>query len=134
MLSVPYDHEGINAAVGSGDDPAGETKAITAFTAQVFADAVGPKLHFAKHPPKQVKARAKRAKVRFKLAARGAAGFECRLDGKKFHACSAKKELEAKRGRHTFRARALSPRGRPGATKSFKFRVLHGRRHGHRHR
>jgi len=124
VFVAPYDHEGINDAVGSATDPAGETAAIMSFYAERLAAAVDPKAKLRKHPPKLLRSTRKRAKVRFKLASpERDARFECRLDSRKLKPCKAKPSFAVGRGRHAFRYRALLPNGRPGPVKTFSFRV-----------
>jgi hypothetical protein len=63
--------------------------------------------------------------VRFKLTSSTAgATFECRVDSKGLKPCSAKKTARVKPGVHRFRYRPLGSRGRPGKTKSYRFRVV----------
>lgn len=124
VFAAPYDHEGINAAVGGADDTAGETTAIMSFFSDRIAAAVDPKATLRKHPPKRVRTDRKRTKIAFKLGSPEAgASFECRLDSRKLKPCKAKRSYAVDRGRHTFRYRALLANGRPGPQKSFSFRV-----------
>lgn len=124
IFVAPYDHEGINDAVGSPDDPAGETGAVTGFIARMIAAAAPPKLRLEDHPPERVRAAGKRAEIRFSFSSKtNGATFECRLDGAKFKRCKSPRKLSVEPGSHTFRVRAVSDRGRPGLTKVFRFRV-----------
>ena len=128
VLATPYDHAGINEAVGSATDPAGETAAIMAFYADRIAAAVDPKAKLRKHPPHRVRATGRRAHVRFKLATSvPGSRFECRLDSRKLKPCKAKRKYAVDGGRHKFRYRALAANGRPGPSNSFSFRVTLGR-------
>jgi len=132
VLAVPYDHGGINRAVGSAaDDPAGETDAIMGFIDEVLGAARPPKVKITAHPPKRVKLHRHEGRVRvhFRFKAKGdAKGFECRLDDAKFRRCSPPQSYRVRRGRHSFRVRAIGAGGDRGPTKKFGFRVV--RRHG----
>ncbi len=124
VFVAPYDHEGINDAVGGAGDTAGETAAIMAFYADRIAAAVDPKAKLRKHPAARVRSDRRRTRVSFKLASPEAgASFECRLDSRKLKPCKAKRSYTAGRGRHTFRYRALLANGRPGPQQAFSFRV-----------
>jgi acetyl esterase/lipase len=127
VFRAPYDHAGINAAVG-GDDPAGETAAILDFYARVLGNAEKPRARFRAKPGKRVRAQGRRAKVRFRFGSNVAGSkFECRLDGKRYRSCRSPRVIRVERGRHTFRVRAVSPSGRTGPAASFRFRVLQAR-------
>ncbi len=129
VLAVPYDHEGINDAVGGGADTAGETAAIMDFFGRMVAGSADPNAKLAKHPHKRVRTARHRARVRFRLDAdQAGVGFECRLDSAKLKPCDAARSIRAGLGRHTFRYRALSERGRPGPIRKFDFKVLARRR------
>lgn len=125
VFAAPYDHEGINDAVGAADDTAGETAAIIDFFGRMVAASATPKAKLAKHPASRVETSERRARVRFKLASDDlAASFECRLDSRKLKRCGSHPAYDAGHGRHTFRYRALAATGRPGKTKAFRFRVV----------
>jgi acetyl esterase/lipase len=128
VLTVPYDHGGINRAVGAADDPAGETAAIMAFIDRVLAAAKPPRVKITAHPPQRVKLHRheRRARVRFRFKEKGgeAKGFECRLDDGKFRRCSSPKVYRAPRGRHSIRVRAIATNGDRGPAKKAKFRVV----------
>jgi acetyl esterase/lipase len=123
VVSLPYTHEQINDNLGGPGDTAGETAAVMDFISRELRAAKAPKVRLRAHPPKRIRAHGRRAHVRFRFAATGAGGFECRLDSKRWRKCSSPLRLTAGKGRHTFRARALSDRGRPGKAKSWRFRV-----------
>ena len=125
VFAAPYDHEGINDAVGAPDDSAGETAAIIDFFGRMVTASATPKAKLAKHPASRVETSERRARARFKLAS-GDPGvsFECRLDSRKLKHCGARPSYRVGHGRHTFRYRALAASGRPGKTKAFRFRVL----------
>ena len=105
-------------------DPAGETNAILSFfTAMVEASAT-PKSKLRHDPGKRVEADGTRTRVRFKLASDDpGVSFECRIDSRKLRPCDPAPKFRVETGRHTFRFRALSERGRPGALRKFRFRV-----------
>ena len=124
VFAAPYDHEGINDAVGDPADTSGETQAIVDFLAASVAASADPRAKLAKHPPKRLRADGPRIEVKFKLSPKSAgAEFECRLDSRKLKPCDATERRRVDGGRHTFRYRALSERGRPGSVKAFEFRV-----------
>jgi arylformamidase len=125
VLLAPYDHEGINDAVGSTDDPAGETEAIMSFFERMVASSQTSKTRLVTHPKSKVAIRkGKRAKLKFKFeAANAAASFECRLDGKSFRRCASPAAYDVRKGRHTFRVRAIASNGDAGPVKKWKFRV-----------
>lgn len=124
IFVAPYDHEGINDAVGGPNDTANETGAVTGFIARAIAEAAPPKVRLADHPPKRVRADGKRADVRFKFSSKAdGATFECHLDKAKFKRCKSPRKLSVEPGSHTFGVRAVSDRGQPGKPKEFRFRV-----------
>lgn len=124
VLGVPYDHEGINLAVGAADDPAGETAAIMGFIAAQLRAAKVPRVKLRSHPRRVVRTDRRRAKVGFRFRARRpAVRYQCRLDSRKFRRCASPRRLRVGRGRHRFRVRALGSRGRRGPVTAFTFRV-----------
>ena len=128
VFAAPYDHRGINRAVGSGADPAGETKAIMAFFADRVASAgTPPAPRLRKHPRKRLRTRHRRVTAKFRFNATGAARFECRLGRRPFRRCSSPRVVRVGKGRHRFRVRALSASDRPGPATSFRFRVIRRR-------
>jgi arylformamidase len=125
VFAAPYNHEGINDAVGGPNDTAGETAAIMGFVAASVDASQTPKAKLAKRPRARVQATGRKTRVRFKLTSSTAgATFECRVDSKGLKPCSAKKTARVKPGVHRFRYRPLGSRGRPGKTKSYRFRVV----------
>lgn len=127
LLPVPYDHEGINAAVGAADDPAAETAAIMGFIRGVVSGSKAGKVRFAKRPPDRVKLprKGRRAEVRWRFAAaRGEPRLECRLDDAKFKRCDSPLVRRAGKGRHSFRVRAVAANGGPGPVALDRFRVV----------
>lgn len=125
VFAAPYSHEGINDAVGGGElDPAGETAAIMAFFAEMVEASAAPRAKLRRRPGKRVEADGGRVKVRFKLASNDPdGGFECRMDSRKLKPCDAVERYRLAPGRHVFRFRALSARGRPGDRDAYRFRV-----------
>ena len=124
VFPAPYDHEGINDAVGSTADRAGETAAIMNFLSGEVAAAKDPKAKLRKHPRRRVQAHGRRTRVTFRFKANvPGATFKCRLGKGKLKPCKVKRSFRATTGRHSLRYRALSSRGRPGPVKRFKFRV-----------
>jgi acetyl esterase/lipase len=125
VFVAPYDHEGINEQLGSPADTSGETRAVNEFVSRMVFEAVDPKAKLKRQPKRRIHTEARRAKVRFGFSSpTPGAGFECRLDNPRLKPCKSWRKLRVKRGRHTFRVRAVSERGRPGPTKRFRFRVL----------
>ena len=125
VFVAPYDHEGINDAVGDPGDTAGETGGDHGVLRRAGSrPAVDPTAKLRKHPAKRVRSSRRRTKVTFKLASPEAgAGFECRLDSRRLKPCEARRSYLADRGRHTFRYRALLANGRPGPRRASSFRV-----------
>ncbi len=124
VFLAPYNHEGINDAVGSPTDSAGETAAIMGFFAARVKAAKDPVAKLRAHPPALVRTQSGHATVEFELHSRSnGARFECRLDSRKLRHCPSQRKVVADRGRHTFRYRAIAPSGRPGVTEVFRFRV-----------
>jgi acetyl esterase/lipase len=130
VLAVPYDHGGINRAVGAAADPAGETEAIMAFIDRILAAAKPPRVAILGHPPKRVELRhgQRRVRVRFRFRSIGEArAFECRFDDGSFRRCSSPKRYRTDRGRHRFRVRAIATDGDPGPLSKVRFRVTRER-------
>ncbi len=124
VFPVPYDHEGINDAVGSPTDTAGETARIMDFLSAAVAAAKDPKAKLRRHPPKRVRAHGRRTTISFHLGANvPAATFKCRLGKGKLKACKAKRSFRVGTGGHSLRFQAFSDRGRPGKVQTFEFRV-----------
>jgi arylformamidase len=125
VVTVPYDHEGINVALGNANDPAAETVAVMDFTRSMVAESAHPNAMLAKRPAKRVRTDDKRAKVKFRFASSQARSrFECRLDSTRLRPCDRRETLHARAGGHVLRLRAVSERGRPGPTEKFRFRVV----------
>lgn len=132
LLAVPYDHEGINAAVGSADDPAAETGAILDFIRGAIARGRASRVAFAARPHGRIALPGKRhdAKVRWRFAAvRGEPRLECRLDDARFRRCESPVTRRVGVGRHGFRVRAIAANGEPGPVALDRFRVTGSRRH-----
>ncbi|MCB0877122.1 MAG: alpha/beta hydrolase, partial [Solirubrobacterales bacterium] len=102
LLSVPYDHEGINAAVGAADDPAGETAAIMSFIREALGDARAPKVRIKSRPRNRIRLHRheRRAKVAFRFEPRsGSPRLQCRLDDDRFRRCDSPARYRAGKGR-----------------------------------
>lgn len=128
VFEAPYDHEGINAAVGSPTDASGETTAIVDFIARMVEGARSPKAKIVGHPSRKLRAREGRTRVRFAFRSSVAgSSFSCRLESKRFRRCSSPKTYRLSPGRYRFRVRAIAPGGRPGNLRDFRFRVLQAR-------
>ncbi len=128
VFRAPYDHGGINAAVGSSNDPAGETEAVMRFFASKVAAAT--RVRILERPKAVVKLRrGKRLRVRFRFEAEGgASSFQCRLDKHKFRRCSSPQRYRVKPGRHSFRVVAVASGGERGPVRRIGFRVRDRRR------
>ena len=125
VFAAPYDHAGINDAVGAAADPAGETAAIMTFFERMVAASQTSRVRFLKRPPAKLRVRrGHRAKVRFRFeAAVAAASYECRLDDAGFRRCSSPATRRVGRGRHAFRVRAVATNGEAGPANKTRFRV-----------
>jgi arylformamidase len=124
VFRAPYDHEGINDAVGDPGDTAGETATIMNFIARMVAAAKNPKANLRKHPPRTQSVRARRTVVRFRFKSNVAgASFRCRLDKRKLRPCASRRTFRIAAGRHALRYQAVSVSGRPGPVQRFKFRI-----------
>ncbi len=124
MLALPYDHERINTALGASDDTAGETEAVMSFIRRELSRARASRARLRGHPPRRLRAGDRRVLARFRFAAPRAGTFECRLDGADWRRCRSPKRYRVAGGRHVFRVRALTERGRPGPVESWRFRVI----------
>jgi arylformamidase len=124
VFRAPYDHEGINDAVGHPADASGETKTIMDFIARVVAAAKEPKAKLRKHPPRARSIRTRKTTVRFRLKANVPdASFKCRLDKRKLKPCQSRRAFDVAAGGHALRYQAVSARGRPGPVQRFEFRI-----------
>lgn len=128
VFRAPYDHAGINQAVGSPTDAAGETEAIMNFFASKAAAA--SRVRILKRPKTLIKLRhGKRFRVRFRFEAEGgASSFQCRLDSHSFRRCSSPQGYRVKPGRHSFRVVAVGAAGERGPVRRIGFRVRDRRR------
>lgn len=128
VFRAPYDHAGINDAVGSPTDVSGETPTIMDFFArQAGALQIAPsKVRLLARPRNQVEIkRGKLAKVRVRFQAMTeAASFRCRLDRAKFRRCRSPKSFMLKRGRHTLSVVAVGLSGQLGPPRRIGFRVV----------
>ena len=77
-----------------------------------------------KGPKKKIKTRKPKVKVKFAFAAPDAASFLCRIDGKKFTACSSPKTYKVRPGKHAFEVEAVDALGVVGAPDKQKFKVV----------
>lgn len=125
VFRAPYDHGGINAAVGDPADGSGETAAIVGFVSRVVAAAKPPKARFLGRISRRVRSLHRTARVRLRFTAdRPGSTFECRLDKRAFRACTSPHPVSVRFGRHLFRVRALAAGGRPGPVNRLRFRVV----------
>ncbi|HTU14998.1 MAG TPA: alpha/beta hydrolase [Solirubrobacterales bacterium] len=125
VLRVPLDHEGINDALGSPGDASGETAAVMTFIRDRVKARSEPVVRIRKRPARVIRiGRGQRKrKVVFGFEGESASGVECRMDAKPFRRCRSPRAFHLKRGRHTFKIRALYPSGRPATVKSVTFRI-----------
>lgn len=125
ILTVPLNHEEINEELGSPTDSTGETAAVMSFIADRAAARTDPALRIKKRPAKVVKIgrRKKKRQVVFAFTASGTDRVECRIDRGTYRPCASPRRFTVKRGKHTFRVRALYPSGRTGAEKTVSFRI-----------
>ncbi len=136
VLGVPYDHEGINTALGAPSDASAETATVSRFVADLVSTARPAGVKITKRPPKRVTVRVKRRggkrafrKVRRRvvIAFKGTgrtAGLQCRIDRKRFRKCRSPETYRLGLGKHTFRVRPLYPSGRPGMSRKVRFRIV----------
>ena len=112
VFAAPYNHEGINDAVGGPNDTAGETAAIMDFIAASVDASQTPKARLAQRPRKRVQATGRRTEVRFKLeSAMPGATFECRVDSKELRPCGRDEDGSPEAGRSPLPlSRARRPR------------------------
>jgi hypothetical protein len=76
------------------------------------------------HPAKRLDPLRGGVKVTFRFHAIGrAAGFQCKLAGRRFRRCKSPARYRVLGGEHSFRVRALSPSGAKGPPAAFHFRV-----------
>ncbi|MSO41994.1 MAG: serine protease [Solirubrobacterales bacterium] len=68
----------------------------------------------------------KRPWVRFRSPGESGTGFQCSIDGRRYHRCTPPKRIRFKRGRHVFRVRAVDWAGNADPTPA---RVVLGSRH-----
>jgi hypothetical protein len=76
-----------------------------------------------KHPKKVIETSKPKAKATFAFGTAKAGAFQCKLDKKKFKACTSPKSYKVKPGKHKFSVRALTA-GIPGKAAKFKFKVV----------
>jgi arylformamidase len=124
VFRAPYDHEGINAAVGNATDSAGETARIVRFVARRIAVSKGPHIALRRHPRHRIRTHRHRVRVRFAFSTRAAgATFRCRVDRHRSHPCHSPHIAALGRAPHRFRVRAIAPSGRPGPMRNFRLRI-----------
>lgn len=128
VLGTPYDHEGINDAVGDPAD-AVETPVIMSFISSLVSASHPPKAKLKRKPAKVIRADGSRAKVTLAFSGKGKPLFECRLDKGKFKRCKSPRSYRVRPGRHSISIRALGqvlgkPVGEPGKKATVKFRVV----------
>lgn len=140
VVGVPYDHEGINTALGSPTDTSQETTRVSEFFQARVAAAQPAGVKVTRRPAKRIVIKVKRGarknairklrrKVAFGFKGTGrATGFQCRIDNRKFSRCRSGVGYRLKQGAHTFRVRALYPSGRPGNERKINFRIVARRR------
>lgn len=130
VFLAPYDHEGINDAVGSPTDTSGETQAIMDFFARMVAASQTSAVTITRSPAGKVKVKkGKKVKVHFRFEAdTAAASYQCRLDGEDFKGCSSPAKYKARKGKHTFGVRAIASNGDQGPLEKTTFKVVNRKR------
>lgn len=136
VVGVPYDHEGINTALGAATDSSQETPRVRQFFQAMVAIAEPAGVKILRRPARKVVLKIKRGtrksaiskvrrKVTFAFKGTGrATGFQCRIDGGKYSRCRSPRSYRLKPGKHTFRVRPLYPSGRPGNEKKSSFKIV----------
>jgi arylformamidase len=125
VMGVPYNHNGINDAVGDAQDPAGVTPRVVSHFDQAVEDSADPEASLDKRPDKRIRTDERKAKARFEFdSSERRSDFECRLDSTKLRDCGRKESVKAGDGEHVMRYRAITERGRPGPTEKFRFEVV----------
>lgn len=77
------------------------------------------------HPPKTVKTKQNKTKVKFTFSAStGGATFQCKLDKKAYTACSSPKTYKAKPGKHLFSVEAVAGGLTDPTPATFSFKVV----------
>lgn len=94
---------------------------VVAFT----VDTRPPQTSFAKHPPKLIRSRHRKARASFRFrASEPGSSFVCKVDRGLLHFCDAKLSRRFEAGRHTVRVRARDAAGNLDPTAAvFRFRV-----------
>lgn len=126
VFRAPYDHEGINDAVGDPGDTSGETVAIMDFFARMVAASTEPEAKIKRHPRKKVLTAEGESKARVEFAFSSdveGSKFECRLSDVSFRSCRSPYSRKLGKGHYRFGFRPIAPSGRPGEVESFRFRV-----------
>lgn len=83
-----------------------------------------PRAVITRHPAKRLDHRKGGVKVAFRFRSLGkAAGFECKLDRRRFRSCKSPRRYRLGGGKHVFRVRAVAASGAHGPRASFHFRV-----------
>jgi hypothetical protein len=91
------------------------------------ANSKRPRVRLTRHPAKRTEPRKRGATpvvFRFRAVGAKARGFRCKLTGKRFRPCKSPSRYKLRRGKHTFKVRALPVGGgRPGRITTFHFRI-----------
>jgi arylformamidase len=123
IFYAPYDHEGINNAVGSTADGAGETGRIMTFLARAVEAGKEPRAKLSRHPKRRIRTASAKARVRFAIEPNLAGTVRCRLGKGKLKRCGLRRNFRVGPGGHIFRFQVTSARGRPGPVQRFRFAV-----------
>jgi hypothetical protein len=84
----------------------------------------GPHVVITGYPPKRLDPRKGGVKVGFRFRGVGTvAGFECKLERRRFRACKSPRRYRVGKGKHVFKVRAVAFGGRRSRPATFHFRV-----------
>lgn len=84
----------------------------------------GPRAVITRHPAMRLDPRKGGVKVGFRFRGIGkVAGFECKLDRRRFRACQSPQRYRVGKGKHVFKVRAVASDGRRSRPAAFHFRV-----------
>lgn len=126
IVPLPLNHNGVNLAIGNPADTTQATPSISAFVTERLAAYEAPSVQITGRPSRTVYLRRSERAVRkkeitFEFSGSGnRSGFQCRLDGAPFRACTSPARFRIGPGKYGFRVRPLYPSGRPGPVREAK--------------
>lgn len=126
VLAVPYDHAGINDALGAPGE-AVETPSVMSFVASLVKASHPPKVRVKGPRRRAIATPGRRAKLKLRFSAKGRPLFECRVGKGRYKRCSSPHTLRLKTGTRNVAVRATGrvrgkAVGSPG--KPAKLRIL----------